>query len=249
MEPEIDISKQVLQKIKQEKIIPEPRWKFLLKDYLVWIFFGFSILLGGLTTAVIIFLGQNSGWEIYSRGQASWAKFVLLNIPYFWLIFFILFVFVAYYNFRHTNTGYRHRFFYIMIISVVCSIILGTLSYGAGLGQKIEDVFYRRMPFYEQIMRHRQDVWQQPGKGFLVGEIIINNEETIILRDPMNNEWILVFPSSTEVSFENFVNQKVRTLGKILEPGKFEVRMIELLRPCKGKPGCNVRQLPPSNLR
>lgn len=232
METEIDISKQVLQKIKQEKIQPEPKWKFLLKDYTMWVFFGASILLGGLTTAVIIFLTQNSGWEIYAHGQAGWLKFILLNIPYFWVIFFVLFIFIAYYNFRHTNTGYRHRFFYILLLSIICSILLGTLAYGAGLGQKIEDVFYRRMPFYEQMMRHRQQVWQQPGRGFLVGEIRVD-EERIILLDPERNEWILVFPSSTKFSIENFIGQKVRTLGKILEPGKFQIKMIELLRPCR----------------
>lgn len=246
MEPEIDISKQVLQKIKEEKIAPEPRWKFLLKDYAVWVFFGVSILLGGLATAVIIFLTQNSGWDIYSQGQASWWKFVILNIPYFWFIFFVLFVFIAYYNFRHTTTGYRHRFFYILLFSVMCSVLLGTIAYGAGLGQKIEDVFYRRMPFYEQMMRHRQQVWQQPGRGFLVGEIKVD-EENIILLDPGRNEWILVFPSSTNFSVDNFIGQKVRTLGKILEPGKFQIKMIELLRPGRGEqprlPGRN--QLPP----
>lgn len=232
MKTDIDISKQVLQKIKQEKIAPEPRWKFLLKDYAVWIFFGISILLGGLATAVIIFLTQNSGWEIYSQGQASWLKFILLNIPYFWLLFFALFIFAAYYNFYHTTSGYRYRFFYILLISVACSIMFGSVIYGVGLGEKIEDIFYRKVPFYEEMMLHRQELWQQPKRGFLVGEIKVDKEK-IILLDPERNEWVLVFPSSSKFFDDDLVGQRVRTLGKILEPGIFQVKMMELFRPCR----------------
>lgn len=234
MKSEINISRQVLQKIKQEKIAPEPKWRFLLKDYVMWAFFGISILLGGLATAVIIFLTQNSGWEIYSQGQASWLKFILLNIPYFWLLFFALFIFAAYYNFYHTNSGYRYRFFYILLISVACSIMFGSVIYGVGLGEKIENIFYKRVPFYEEIMHHRQEVWQQPGRGFLVGDLLVEDKK-IILVDPMSNKWFLVFSSSSNFFSDDLIGQRVRTFGKVIEPGMFQVKMIELLRPGMGK--------------
>ena len=55
-----NISKQVLEKIKDKKIKPKSKWEFLLKDY-VWWFLGILALnIGGLAFSVIIYFLVNN---------------------------------------------------------------------------------------------------------------------------------------------------------------------------------------------
>ena len=44
-----DLIKETIEKIKDQGIAPEPRWKYLVKKYGMWAVFGVIILLGAIT--------------------------------------------------------------------------------------------------------------------------------------------------------------------------------------------------------
>ena len=83
---ENNIPNQVLEKIKN--IRPTPRWQFLLRDYSVWILGAVSLALGSLSFSVVLFMLANNDWDIYSEISNSFFKFLLITLPYFWLVFF-----------------------------------------------------------------------------------------------------------------------------------------------------------------
>ena len=59
------ISEKILDKIKQQHIIPKPRWQFLLKDYLIWAVFVIATIIGSLSVGIIIHLLVDFDWTAY----------------------------------------------------------------------------------------------------------------------------------------------------------------------------------------
>ncbi|MFA5871486.1 MAG: hypothetical protein WC858_02075 [Parcubacteria group bacterium] len=169
-----ELGKKVLEKIKEEKIAPKPRWRFLLKDYFVWLLFLISLIIGAVAFCVSLHILFENDWDLYQYLHRSLAGHILISIPYIWIILLILFISVAYYNFKHTKEGYRHEAYVILGLSVIGSIILGTFLNTLGAGQEVEDVVASSIPIYESLTccHNRTDIWDQPGNGLLGGKII-----------------------------------------------------------------------------
>jgi len=124
-----DISKDILQKIKKDKLRPYPKQYFLLKRSVIWTVFGLSIFLGSIASAIAIFQLRYAEWDLYKNLSHSLTEFVFLVIPFFWLIFLLGFTGLAYYYFRRTEHGYRYGAVWIILLSIVLSIIGGGLLY------------------------------------------------------------------------------------------------------------------------
>jgi hypothetical protein len=176
-----ELGKKVLEKIKEEKIGPKPRWRFLFKDYFIWLMFLISLIIGAIAFCVSLHILFENDWDLYQYLHRSLAGHILISIPYLWIIFLILFIGVAYYNFKHTKEGYRRETYMIVGLSIVGSLILGTFLHTVGAGQTVEDVVASSIPFYEKLTccHDRTDIWDQPEKGLLGGKITktLNNKE------------------------------------------------------------------------
>ncbi|MDI6777883.1 MAG: hypothetical protein QMD77_01720 [Patescibacteria group bacterium] len=169
----------VLCKIREEKIEPKPRWQFLLKDYFVWSAFVSAVVVGGLAFCVAFSLTVDNDWDIYKYLKISPVQHFLISLPYVWLILIILFLGLAFYNYKHTKGGYRRGTFVILGLSVVGSVILGSIFHSLGMGRKIDKIFARNLPLYQKIhcCCNRKGIWSQPEKGLLGGRILKVKEE------------------------------------------------------------------------
>jgi hypothetical protein len=176
----------VLHKIKEEKISPKPRWHFLLRDCFLWLAFAVSVIVGSLAFCVIFTITLNNDWDIYDRLGRTFFQHVIFSLPYLWIILVILFLGLAFYNYKHTKEGYRYEAFTILGLSVIASIVLGALFSASGAGERIDLYLVRNFPGYEKLSccRNRQDIWLQPEKGLLAGEIMeIEDESDFTLED------------------------------------------------------------------
>lgn len=184
-----NISKQVLDKIKDKKIEPKAKWQFLLKDSIVWVLFGLSIFVGALATAAAIFNIKFSDWDVYDRAPGGRSGFLLEVLPYFWVIILIMLVVTAYYNFKHTKKGYKYNIVSIILLSLVASLVLGGASYSLGLGEKMEYRATRHLPFYKGLDQRKMDMWQRAPEGLLAGKIMKIYEHKMDLEDLKNKLW------------------------------------------------------------
>ncbi len=141
-----NISQEALKTIKDKKIKPKPKWEFLAKDYLIWFFSVLTVLVGGLAVSIIILIISHPGLR---------GRLFLLNIPYVWFLVLLVFLILAYYNFKKTKKGYQYNPYLIVVISVLISIIFGFVIFQLGQAEKAERVFYQKVPIYRQMM-HRQ---------------------------------------------------------------------------------------------
>ncbi|PWB38330.1 MAG: hypothetical protein C3F02_04975 [Parcubacteria group bacterium] len=187
-----ELEQKVIENIKEQHLKPRPRWQFLAKDYVFWGLGFLAILIGGLTFAVIIYMFLNSDWEVYSLFSDTIAVHIFTVLPYFWILFLVLFVIVAYYNLRHTNKGYVFSLPKLIGAAVGLSMLLGVFWYNLGLGYTIDNILTDNVPFYGQhFSKHTQraHLWQRPEEGFLVGVVSERQGDTVWLNDFTGNVW------------------------------------------------------------
>ncbi|HRY60171.1 MAG TPA: hypothetical protein P5096_02220 [Patescibacteria group bacterium] len=224
-----DLSKNVLEEIKEHHITPKPKWEFLVRDYVIWAMFGILVLIGSIAFSALIFMITNHDWDIYRNlGQSFW-QFLLLSLPYFWIVLVIAFSIFAWYDLKKTRAGYRYTFTKIGLANIGLSILLGTAFFYSGIGMKIENIFADNMPFYRVIHPGRGiTVWENPDKGLLVGEVTgFIDDEGFNLRDLKNQDWIVsalnsVWPREVKSN----IGMIVRIIGK--QTGKDTFQAIEV---------------------
>lgn len=188
-----DLGKKIISKIKQEKIKPEPRWKFLVKNYAIWISGILSILIGGLAFSVIMFLVLNNDWDVYNYINDSFLAFILLTLPYIWIILLGLFVVSAHYNIIHTKKGYKYKLPTVVISVVFISMFLGVLFYNIGFGQAIDETLCYSMPTYKQYVNKRVDYWNVPEEGRIMGMVIgVEENKDFKLIDLDHQSWLIL---------------------------------------------------------
>jgi hypothetical protein len=227
------ISNKILEKIKQKKISPKPKWEFLLKDYVFWSAFILSILIGALSTSLAIFRLVNNDWDIYEKVGDNFFTFTLKTMPYFSFLVFAVFVFIAFYNFKHTKKGYKYGFPLVIVISVFSSIVLGFALFGVNVAKHLDQQAMQMMPFYKhQTFGKRIERWQQAEKGVMAGKIIKIEFDLLELENLEKEIWKIdlkkIPPQMKDKLKEEMI---IGIMGEIIEKGLFEA---EHLRPWRG---------------
>ncbi len=220
-----DLSVKILETIKEEKITPKPRWTFLLKNYVIWIMCAIALFIGGLATSATIFMIRNNDWDLHRQMGHSLFKFIFITLPYFWILFLITFIFIAYYNFKHTKGGYRYRVPVIATTCLVISMFMGIVFYNSGVGHALDRVFSEKMPIYNSFMNRRQQIWMQPEKGFLEGRVLeVSEKDVFLLEDIKRNPWRVSNEDKNAHTVE--VGSFVKVIGS--KTGDFEFKAMEL---------------------
>ncbi|MCX6794602.1 MAG: hypothetical protein NTY31_01190 [Candidatus Falkowbacteria bacterium] len=237
MNPE-EFDQKLTEKIKEAKIAPKPRWHFLLKDYVVWVAGALALLIGAAAVSVMIYLLKNNGWELREETHKSVIEFFLLTLPYFWIIFLGIFVFILYYNLKHTKKGYRYPVWLIALAGVLSSIILGSIFFLFGLGQRIDNVLGQSAPLYEIVMNRQLSFWFNPEEGRLAGIIISEVDDgNFYLVDSAGDDWqVLGRNSGSDSRSPDFLKagEPINLIGQILEDKKFRADIIRPLVPGRG---------------
>lgn len=214
---------EILKCIRENKIKPCSKWKFLLKNYLFWSLFGLSTLIGAMAVSVIFFILTNNDWDIYRYLGKSFLSYILILMPYFWIVVLIFLTGTAYFNYRCTRKGYLFNPYGVIFTSIFISIILGGALFGFGMGEKVEDIFTRNIPYYAGVNMQKKIIWNNPEKGLLAGEIIeIRNENSFSLKDLSYERWEV---EGDDIRWRDNrvrkVGQNVKIIGKIKDKNIF----------------------------
>jgi len=227
---ENDVIERTINEIKEKKISPHPRWRFLLKDYTFWVFLGLSIILGAVSISTILFLLTDYDWDIYRYLHTNLFGYILISVPYLWIFILILFTIVAYYNFRHTTIGYRYNAHVMVLISILLSFIIGTIFFFVGINSEVHTTFSKWMPFYNNLAFDKRDIWNNADKGLLSGTIVdIKSDGSFLLRDFAGEIWYVVYFSPEDsTKWTVSLGMNVKVLG---ERGKDNIFYIQDIRP------------------
>jgi hypothetical protein len=223
-----EFGSKLLEKMKEEKIAPKPRWQFLLKKYVVFGAGLITLIIGGLATSVIIYFFQDNSLNAYQKIDGSWLKIVFFTLPYFWLIFLAFFIFIFYYNLKHTGKGYKYSVAVVSVVSVFASLLFGAIFFQLGAGRLIDDVLGEKTPLYSQVINQQIAFWNAPEEGRLTGLVVSQiSESEFILLDMDRQAWQIVtdadhyfLPGIIEI------DKPIRIVGEILSDNVFQAREV-----------------------
>jgi hypothetical protein len=206
---------------------PTPKWVFLLKRSSIWGLFALSVLIGSIALGLILFQLEDADYASFHQMGRGPFEFILLALPYFWVLLMGGFVTLAFYNFRHTEGGYKYGVFGIVGLSLVSSLLLGSAFHASGLTEKI-DRLLNAIPNYEHLNFGKRMMWHRPDQGFISGTILaIEDNKALVLQDFGDKTWNVSTGKariSPRVTLE--VGERIKALGKPLDPDHFDAHFI-----------------------
>jgi hypothetical protein len=235
---EKEFDQKIIDQIKNKKIWPRPRWLFLLKNYSIWLAGVLTLLFGSVSSALLIYLTAGNDFMAHRRIGFNLVEFLLLAIPFFWLIASAVLIYLAYINLKKTENGYRYSPWLIGSIVVIISLIGGFIFYNLGLSRTIDNILGRKVPFYEHVINPRIGFWMDNSCGRLAGIMVEYSlkKQQLILVDSQNNNWLVDVsrinqsPRFTMIDFNRLINQPIGLSGQVTAVDRFEAREIMPIR-------------------
>lgn len=231
-----NLSQKVFEKIKEKKIQPKSKWKFLLKNYFIWTAGVFFVFIGALSFSVIIYMLNNNGWGEYKYINDNLLSFVFLSLPYFWILLLFIFVFMADFYLRNTKNGYRYKLPVIVSVTIFLSFLFGLLFNQIGVGQAIDDVLAKNAPLYEEVINPRVKMWHKPQSGIISGVVLSEVfEKDFELRDIENKNWVILI-EDVENHFLSKAKKGdfIRIIGDKISENIFKAQRIMPMGPGRG---------------
>jgi hypothetical protein len=224
-----------IDKIERQHITPEPGWKYLMKNYSLWLLFAIVSILAALSFSVVFDNAENLDWDLYQFMHQGRFSYFLSIIPYFWITLVVAFLVAALFEIRKTETGYRYSWSKILLITMGSIAIFGLFVSFLGFGGKLNSKLNKEIPFYRQhMMITKESQWMQPSKGFLAGTIISVAKNKLEIKDLNDKRWDVSIDDKTLIrpSANIYQNEMIKIIGEKKGEDNFKAQEI---RPWTGK--------------
>ncbi|MCK4918556.1 MAG: hypothetical protein KAS02_02120 [Candidatus Pacebacteria bacterium] len=234
-----NLSQKIINRIKQEGIEPTPKWEFVLKNSFFWGAFGLAVIIGALSFSIIFHTLLNNDWDLHMQLSGGLTKFIIITLPYFWLILLTLFIVIAYINIRNTKKAYKYSLSMIIGGVILASFLLGITFYNLGLASSIDRNLIQKLPTrYHSILDAKAGLWQRPEKGFLSGSIDSLDGDILKLKDQNGDIWEVLLSEQILEIIPSFVLEndlKIKIMGEEIKEDCFgKCFYAEMLRPFDG---------------
>ncbi len=223
-----DVSKKVLERIKEKKVIMIPRWHFVFYKSLAFALLFMLFVLGVSIFSLIchlVFHFEILG--IIKNGPS--LRMILRSMPYFWLLLLGIAVLLILIEFMRTSFGYKIKKRFILLSLVFLTFIFGLGLYFAGTGDFIENVMENYFPSYGNIVKTPKNFWLQPENGLLSGSIIVIDDEMKVfeLKDWKDTEWEVNYAGALILQGASLKERKkIKIIGKDKGMHRFEAKEI-----------------------
>lgn len=168
------ISDRALKLISQKQIKPIPRWKFIIRNWGIWL-----ILIVCLAFFV---LGSSLSWF----GLADNIIF-----PHFWLSTLVVFFTLSFLIFEKTKKAYRYQKRLVVFSLLVLGLTIGGILFKTGLANRLDRGFEGGFPGYRHLVPIKLEIWNNPSQGYLSGKITKVNQNNFELEDFTGKTWIV----------------------------------------------------------
>ncbi|HBB36816.1 MAG: hypothetical protein UX02_C0003G0015 [Candidatus Moranbacteria bacterium GW2011_GWC1_45_18] len=224
-----------IEKIKEQRISPEPKWKYLVKKYFLWALFAAVLILAAISFSAAYDNANNLDWDLYRFIHQSRFLYILSILPYFWIILIAIFLIAAFFEIRKTETGYRYSWSRILLIIAGGIAVFGGFISLLGFGGKLNSKLVKEVPFYSQhMMVTKESQWMQPSRGFLAGTITYVSENKIGIKDLNSDDWNINIDDNTLVKPSVNISREemIKIIGTKTDENNFKAKEI---RPWTGK--------------
>ena len=182
-------SEKLLSKMKDQNLRPLPRWRFVLREAMIWSLLVLSVLIGALAFSIILFSIQQLEFDLVRHMSHSPLEFFLGLLPFLWIGFLVVFVIIGVVSLRRSRKGYKYSPSRLVFINLIISILLGTLLFIGGGAGWLEDIFASQVEVYESVNEKKVKLWSMPDEGYLSGTITQIGERSFELTDFQGKNW------------------------------------------------------------
>ena len=223
-----DLKKKILKKIKSKKIKPKSKWIFLSCNYLIWFSSILSLFFSSLFLAVIFYFFKSNDWELRSYISSSVFKFIIISLPYFWIVFLSISVYFFYYLFRKTKKGYKYSLALIIIFSFGVSLVAGfVFHHNFNLGRCIERMLYKKS-FYHKL-DNRKRIWDKPHKGRFGGVVVeIVNNDNFFIENFRKEKWQIMANMKTRRIGDIEIDRQIKVIGREVDDHVLRADLIKV---------------------
>lgn len=129
-----DFAAEVMDRIEAEQIKTYSRLWFVANNWLFWMCWLISVLVGSSALAALLFVMCGFG----SVG----------DLPYLWFLSFVALCLIAHLTLRQTPKGYRYSVWLLLFLNLGVTAVIGMMLFLAGIGQLI-DMHMRERVFHQ----------------------------------------------------------------------------------------------------
>lgn len=229
-----DISKNIVEKIKKNRILPESRFRLRWKHYLFWMLMFIMILIGSLSLSMAIFSVSDLGTEfLFHTGLGKFVFIILKTAPYLWIMLSMGALIFGIIAFRNTSKGYRSSTLFITSLIVLVISILGFSIHALKIDNRMHRAILDRAPGFKVLIKPGEGRWLRPGDGLIGGEIVGIESDMLTLKSFDEKEWSITFDEYTKkINIEEFkIGEKVGVMGKKTAEFSMRASFIRALSP------------------
>jgi len=223
MEELIKKSQELINKIKSRGIKQKPRWYYIIENIIFWGIFSLSIILGGISFSIILYAIGESDFNLLRNLSSPGIRSFISFLPFIWILFLGICLTIAALGIRNTKKGYRYSLLWILGINILLSILFGLLFFYTGGGQKIEEIFAKRIPIYRGIEERKISKWSSSESGFLSGVILEKQSDDILLLEDFTGERWQINIKDIVINFRLSLEpgEKIKIIGIASEENVF----------------------------
>lgn len=203
-----ELQRKILATLEERNLAPRPAYVFLAKFSVFWILATSSIILGGISFAILLFAisgYRTTGWSGFDNVP---LEELLFSIPALWVVTTPLFMASAAYSLRHTRRGYRIPARTMVALSLATSLALGLVLHVFDMGRHVHELLEKNVPYYERLTHIPFAEWSRPQQGYLGGRADrLQDSSHLLLTDFHGKQWIVDI-SSAKIELVNSIVQE-----------------------------------------
>ncbi|MGW8185525.1 MAG: hypothetical protein ACWGHO_05465 [Candidatus Moraniibacteriota bacterium] len=221
-------AQKIIEKIKQENIVPESKFFLNWKNYIFWFVWILTLFLGAIFFSFIILNLLDIHPAVVRQLGLGRLFFILVRTaPYLWILLAVLAGVSGFLAIRKTKRGYRYSVLFVTSLGVLAISMLGAALHIAKINKHLGE----RMLGGGQVTRNMtfpsERRWQAPKEGMLGGKIIKIKKEAFDLRGLDDEVWEVYYTSETKFRVERIEeNMMVAVIGEGIGKNKFKAFLI-----------------------
>lgn len=218
------LSAKIWEKIEESKMKPVAKWRWQISELMNWSLFFLSVLLGSISFSIILLELFSADWDLYTHLTDSFSEYLFGVLPYFWILFLVIMLGIAYYRFFNTKSGYRYSGLRIMIYSMALSILLGFALYFINMSAWVYDLTHEFIPKPEAYLMNTIKMWSQPEEGLLGGRVMeLLNAKEVRLIDFNEKTWSVDFSEARIYDMRSIkLGEAVKIIGEQVDENMFK---------------------------
>lgn len=234
---EKDLSKNIIDKIKKDHIVPYAKWKVNWKSYLFWTLLTFLILLSAIFLSLAYLSIIDFDFDLMRQMKLGrYFGLLMVSAPYLWASMLALTLFLGFQVFRKTEKGYRYSVLFMAGIIFLAVSALGVAAHMGHVNKKFGEAFANGPRSLRGLAPLGEQKFFRPEEGIIAGEIVEKNSSSLVIETLGNGEWEISYDENTRIGKPQHleVGQAVIIVGEKTGEQKFKAFGVKPLRGPRG---------------